>query len=211
MFLLLPLVYFWFYWFVVRKGLHKQIVTAIVDEQLLGKQLSACLITLLHLLKKHYVREIEEKVLNKIIHCVNSESSRPSEVQCALSVLCQILYLRGQDLQNSKHTVSICTSLLSDRKHCFLDSFFDICERPDTVHVEWRQHDPPTQHFNVNQRHDKVPERWQTSWHDQGAGKEQKSGVHFQQCHKQEDYSFTWNGTWAVCFTNLSDEVSSIK
>lgn len=91
--------------FIVQKSLHKQIITAIAEEELLGKQLSACLITLLHLLKKHYVREIEEQVLNKIIHCVNSEAN-PSEVQYALSVLCQILYLRGQQLQDAKHAVS---------------------------------------------------------------------------------------------------------
>ncbi|KAF2881598.1 hypothetical protein ILUMI_24573 [Ignelater luminosus] len=84
----------------VKKGRDKDVLRWLTDKYLSGKELSACLLTLLHLLKKQYIKEMDPAIVSNIIKCIktNSPPTSPSQLQYALAVLCQILYLRGHEL-----------------------------------------------------------------------------------------------------------------
>ncbi|KAF5304380.1 hypothetical protein FQA39_LY09759 [Lamprigera yunnana] len=89
----------------VTKNLEIQIFKWISTENLQGEELSACLSILLHLLKKQCLKEVPIIVIQNVINIikVNFLSAAAVHIQYALAVLCQILYLKGHDV--NKHAI----------------------------------------------------------------------------------------------------------
>lgn len=120
----------------------KEILQWLSNNTLTGKEVSACLRILLHLLKKHYVKEIEPKIIKNTIQLLKSNSSSvaPSELQSSLAVLCQVLYLKG--LQSNKEMVikhKIIINRLKSNK-LILDNFRTGDPRPYSIYMESRSY-----------------------------------------------------------------------
>ncbi|KAK5649209.1 hypothetical protein RI129_000238 [Pyrocoelia pectoralis] len=88
----------------VEKNHDADIIQWLTNENLCGKELSVSLLILLHLLKKQYIKELPSDIVRNIIKWVKSSSLiSTNQIQYALAVLCQILYLRGH--ASNKQTI----------------------------------------------------------------------------------------------------------
>ncbi|KAB0800298.1 hypothetical protein PPYR_06038 [Photinus pyralis] len=93
----------------VEKKRDADILEWVTNENLCGKELSVSLLILLHLLKKQYIKELPSIMVENIIKWVKSTLITTNQIQYALAVLCQILYLRGHAL--NKQTIILGLSI----------------------------------------------------------------------------------------------------
>ncbi|KAK4880933.1 hypothetical protein RN001_004252 [Aquatica leii] len=88
----------------VKKNRETDIFEWLTSDSIHGTELSACLLILLHILKKQLVKEVPSGIIKNIIKLIkNSLHTSANQTQYALAVLCQILYLRGHEV--NKQTI----------------------------------------------------------------------------------------------------------
>lgn len=86
----------------VRQEMHK-VVLKMVKYDLEEKEMVACLMCLLYLIKGFYLSDIDGEVINNIISVIKSQSVE--QALAALAVLCQILYFKGHFFKLAKQQV----------------------------------------------------------------------------------------------------------
>ena len=98
----------------------------LLEEDLKGIEMEACLRTFFYLVQKNYIKEFDENVLDKILSIVKMSEPQAEHVENALAVLCQILYLRGKghDFDNVKSYVSIAIIFVQFKKNLIIADHF---------------------------------------------------------------------------------------
>lgn len=94
----------------VEQDMHKEVLKLLVYD-LEEKEMVACLMCLLYLIKGFYLTDIDGEVISNIINVVKSQSV--DQALGALAVLCQILYFKGHFFKLAKQQVEAYTNRAS--------------------------------------------------------------------------------------------------
>lgn len=86
----------------VTQEMHKEVLK-MLKYDLEEKEMVACLMCLLYLIKGFYLSDIDGEVINNIISVIKSQSVE--QALAALAVLCQILYFKGHFFKLAKQQV----------------------------------------------------------------------------------------------------------
>lgn len=98
----------------VTQQMHEKVLE-MLQYDLEEKEMVACLMCLLYLIKGFYLSDIDGEVISNIINVVKSQSVE--QALAALAVLCQVLYFKGHFFKLAKQQVYKVTSKNSILKH----------------------------------------------------------------------------------------------
>lgn len=87
----------------VAQEMHKKVLE-MLKYDLEEKEMIACSMCLLYLIKGFYLSDIEGEVINNIVNVVKSQSVE--QALAALAVLCQVLYFKGHFFKLAKQQVT---------------------------------------------------------------------------------------------------------
>lgn len=92
--------------FLVRTGKHLVLVDHFISTKSREKELTACLLAIVHLFQRGCISEITLQFLDKVIAIAKSDA-QPEQVKYALSILIKILYNRSESFTTWKEEVML--------------------------------------------------------------------------------------------------------